>query len=141
MRLQTSLRLVLGCLCLAFAACSKDEIGKTLPVKGKVTLNGKSLTAGSVTFWPNEAKGNKSPHEGGGTIGADGTYEAYTKGKSGLPPGHYQVTIAANIEADSTKPLDAKSLVPSKYSNKISTPILVEVVENPIPGAYNFDVK
>jgi hypothetical protein len=141
MRCAVGKGLVVGALLLMLAACSGDSVGRTVPVKGKVTVNGEPLKRGSVTFWPNDAKGNKSPHEAGAQIGADGTYEAFTKGKAGVPPGHYKVTISANADVDNTDPSKAKSLVPSIYNTKDTTPLLIEVVDNASPGAYDLPVK
>jgi hypothetical protein len=141
MNVQLGMRLVFGLFLLSFAACSRDPVGRTVPVNGKVTVDGKALKQGSVAFWPNKDKGNNSPFEAGGQIGEDGSYEMFTKGKPGVPPGHYKVTIMAQSTADSTNPTKAKLLVPEKYTVKESTPFLIEVVENPAAGAYNLDVK
>jgi hypothetical protein len=140
MNVQLAKRLAFGLFLLSFAACG-DSIGRTVPVKGKVTVNGQPLKQGSVAFWPNKEKGNNSPLEAGGQISEDGSYEMFTKGKPGVPPGHYKVTVMAQSTVDSTNPTKAKVLVPEKYTLKDSTPFLIEVVENPAAGAYNLDVK
>jgi hypothetical protein len=131
----------LGIMMLVLTGCESDPVGRTVPVKGRVTVGGQPLKLGSVTFWPNEAKGNKSKLEAGATINEDGTYELFTKGKAGAPPGAYKVTVVAQPIPDSTKPGQAKSLVSPTYSNRDTTPLLIEVVENPAPGAYDLAVK
>ena len=70
----------------------------------------------------------------------DGTYELFTKGKPGAAPGAYKVTIAAQPVVDSTKPLEAKSLVPQEYTTKETTPLAVQVVATP-GTAYDLEVK
>jgi hypothetical protein len=131
----------LALLALALTSCTSDEVGHTVPVKGKVTVNGQPLKHGSVAFWPNEAKGNKSTLESSASINEDGTYELFTKGKAGARPGAYKVTIAAQTDVDSTKASQAKSLVPPNYGTKADTPLLIDVVESPAPGAYDLTVK
>jgi hypothetical protein len=133
--------LALGAMTLILVGCSSDPVGRTVPVKGKVTVGGQPLKQGSVTFWPNESKGNKSTMEAGASVNEDGTYQLFTKGKAGAPPGPYKVTVAAQTQVDSTKPMQAKSLVPSSYNTRESTPLLIDVVENPAPGAYDLTVK
>jgi hypothetical protein len=142
MNARLAMHLVVGLLLLSLAACKGDPIGHTVPVKGKVTVDGKALTKGSVTFWPNKDKGNNSPHEAGAPIGEDGTYEVFTKGKPGVPPGHYKVTVTAQVPSDPKNPYSApKLLVPQKYTEQQSTPFLIEVVETPGPNAYDLAVK
>jgi hypothetical protein len=133
--------LALGTVMLVVAGCTSDPVGRTVPVKGKVTVGGQPLKLGSVTYWPNEAKGNTSKMEAGATINEDGTYELFTKGKAGAPPGAYKVTVVAQPIPDSTKPTQSKSLVSSTYGSRDTTPLLIEVVENPAPGAYDLTVK
>jgi hypothetical protein len=140
MNMQAAVRAAVVLLFLGLTGCG-DSIGHTVPVKGKVTVDGKALSKGSVTFWPNKEKGNNSQHEAGGQISEDGSYEVYTKGKAGIPPGHYKVTVVAQTDADNTAPTKVKLLVPQKYTKAETTPLLIEVVENPASGAYNLDVK
>ena len=132
-----------GVLLLSLSACEGDSVGKTVPVKGKVTVNGKALTRGSVVYWPDEAKGNKLSANLLPTsqIGQDGTYDLVTKGKPGAPPGAYKVTVNADTEVDSTKPETAKSLVPEKYTAKEKTPLEKNVTDNASAGTYDLDLK
>jgi hypothetical protein len=142
MKLRWEIRVILGLVLVSCAACS-DSIGRVVPVKGKASVNGKALTSGSVTFWPDESKGNKSTFEARGTIGEDGTYELYTREKKGAPTGAYKVTITSQSAIpDSTKvgKLPAQ-LVPTIYNAKESTNLTKEVTENAAAGAYDLDVK
>jgi hypothetical protein len=135
------IRLLCGLLLLSAAACRGDSLGRIVPVKGKVTADGKSLNHGSVVFWPNKDKGNNSSVEAAAEIGEDGTYELYTKGQRGAPPGHYKVTVTASTKADSTAPLKATLLVQKKYTTRDTTPLLIEVVDSPPSGHYDLTVK
>ena len=141
MKLRWGMGFLLGFLLVSVSACN-DPVGRVVPVKGKVAVNGKALKTGSITFWPDESKGNKSQFEAGGTIGEDGSYELFTKERKGAPPGAYKVTIVAQEIPDATKPEKAPpSLVPAVYNDKKTTTLTKEVVESPAAGAYDFDVK
>jgi hypothetical protein len=133
--------LVVGFALLVPAGCAGDPVGRTVPVKGKVTVNGQPLKQGSVTFWPDDAKGNKLAFEPGGSIASDGSYELFTHGKPGAPPGAYKVTVTAQTVVDSTKPTTAKQLVPEQYTTKDKTKLGIDVVENPAAGAYDLNLK
>jgi hypothetical protein len=142
-------RLAMVCACMLAATvvgCGDDSgVGKTYPVKGQVTLNGKPVTAenSTVLFKPDPDKGNRSPFEPAGTLDDEGNYTLVTKGKSGAPPGWYKVIVTAfegRAEHPKTKqamrPV-ARSLVPAKYGSAKTTPLSIEVVESPAPGAYD----
>jgi len=128
--------LVLGGLTGLIAGC---DSGPTLgPVTGRVTVNGKPLTAGWVNFKPDKAKGNKFGGEAIGEINAQGEYTLETLGKKGAPLGKYKVTVSATTATtpDNTtaKP---KSLINTTYMHPDTTPLEVEVVTQPAAGAYD----
>ena len=121
----------MGLLVLGLASCTNDPVGRTSPVKGMVKgPDGQALKMGSVTFWPDKAKGNKSAFEAGSEIKEDGTYELFTHGKKGVPPGLYIVTIISQTVPDSTQPTKSKNLVPEKYNSKEKTDLFVEVKDD-----------
>jgi hypothetical protein len=132
-------------LALWAAGCGDAGVGRTLPVAGQVTLDGGPLTAAStvILFKPDPAKGNASPFEPAGTVDDRGNYTLATKGKKGAPPGWYKVIVTASEpRADAVKGRRQqrpapKSLVPARYGQAETTPVLIEVVENPASGAYD----
>ena len=134
-------------LALAAPGCGDDGVGKTYPVRGKVTLDGTPLSAktGTVLFKPDAARGNASSFEPAGTVDPDGNYTLLTKTRRGAPPGWYKVVVTAT-ETESAPPAPGKSLhqrplprslVPGRYARAESTPLQVEVVESPAEGAYD----
>jgi hypothetical protein len=135
---------------LLAAGCGDDSgVGRTLPVRGLITLNDEPLTAESTTvlFKPDAGLGNTSRFEPAGTVDADGYYTLLTKGKSGAPPGWYRVIVTALAE-DPIHPKGprrhrpvAQSLLPAKYGQRKTTDLTIEVVENPAPGAYDLKLK
>jgi hypothetical protein len=136
------MRIVFGLLLLTLAGCGGDStVGHVVPVSGKVIVDGKTLTEGSVAFLPDKEKGNNSSLQAGGKITADGTYVAFTKDVKGVRPGHYKVTVMAQTAASSTEASKAKLLVPEKYTTYKTTTLLIEVVESPAAGAYDLTLK
>ncbi|HLN28335.1 MAG TPA: hypothetical protein VK395_11395 [Gemmataceae bacterium] len=133
---------------LAFLAsgCGGDAgVGKTFSVAGKVTINDVPLTAENtvVLFVPDASKGNTSPFEPAGTVDEDGKYTVTTKGKNGAPPGWYKVVVTATESAPEhpksphgRRPV-VRSLLPAKYGLAKTSDLALEVVENPVPGAYD----
>lgn len=80
---------------VAVTGCSqRAEVG------GTVTLDGRPLTAGVVTFCP----ATEGP-SGYAAIGPDGRYAVQVGSRTGLPPGEYVVTVAANVpQAEGAQP-------------------------------------
>src|SRR5690348_17264028 len=62
---------------LLLAGCE----ARLVPVSGKVTLDNKPLTTGTVTLKPDKEKGNAAKVEPIGKIAEDGTYTIETNGK------------------------------------------------------------
>jgi hypothetical protein len=113
--------------------------GGLVPVSGTVKLEGKSLREGTVAFYPDESKGNQSQDMPTGEI-SDGKYEVYTNSKKGAPPGAYKVVVTAFASPPEKKGGTAeipKSLLASKYQDKATTPLAVEVSSSSKPGAYD----
>jgi hypothetical protein len=134
--------LVLGCF-------DNSGVGKTVPVKGRVTINDEPLSAESATvlFKPDKSKGNASPFEPTGKVEKDGSYSLVTKGKRGAPPGWYRVIVTAT----DSRPEPAKdpkrghphprSLVPAKYGQEKTSNLSIEVVESPAQGSYDLKLN
>ena len=139
------LRGALVSLVLLAAACDRSGVGRTYAVRGKITLDNQPLVAETtiVLFKPDASKGNASRFEPIGTVDEAGNYTLSTNGKNGAPPGWYRVTVAAR-EGHPEHPKGpqrrrpvARSLLPAKYGSAEATDLVVEVVSNPAPGAYD----
>ena len=110
------------------AARSGGEDGS---VTGKVTVGGRALASGTITFWPDDG----GP-PAGGPIGADGTYRltTYEEG-DGAVPGKHKVTVQAEqvteaasasksindemkslYAATADPPVQVRQLVPARYA-------------------------
>jgi hypothetical protein len=120
---------------LPLAGCSQFTY---VPVKGKVVLKNKQpMTVGVVVFYPD--KDNPLRQIPRGTINPDGTYELNTEGHSGVPIGSYIACVRApnrRINGKDPPPLS----VPAKFLNADDSPLKIQVVANPAPGAYDLDL-
>ena len=115
---------------------------KRLPVSGTVTLDGQPLNGGILSFSPDTAKGNTSQISGNSPV-KEGHYELQTTAinsadsGSGVPPGWYKVFLKTpnlSTKKNPQSPIE----VNDKFKSVETTPLSVEVKENPEPGAYDF---
>jgi len=105
------------CLLLALTGCGAPES----TVSGTVTLDGKPLSLGTVTFHP-QAEGTP----GYGEIDADGQYNVQTNSGGGLVPGDYMITVVAlepSVVPTDPKamPSPGKRLTPEGYASVKTT--------------------
>lgn len=103
---------------LAIAGCRSDWGTAT----GAVTLDGKRMNKGSVTFHP--VSGGPLAY---GTIDSSGTYRAATGTEDGLKTGEYVVTVIDQNVPDSSSPELVKFLTPEKYAAPTTSDLKVTV--------------
>ncbi len=129
MRRASSLLLTLAALALPCAGCGSSAGSSpppTLPVKGKVTYNGRPLIQGTVTFVP-----DRGP-EANGNIQPDGSYSLTTrKDGDGAVAGVHQVAV------DGATGKGASFRVPPKFRNVSSSKIEMEVKD----GTTDYDIN
>ena len=124
------------------SGCGEGASEKFTPVVGKVTVKGTTLTTGSVTFHPDSAKANTTQQIPVGTLDDQGNYKLMSATKEGAPLGWYKVTVTAQAPIDPSNPYaPPKHLIDPKFSDVSTSGLAVEVVENPAPGAYDFQVS
>jgi hypothetical protein len=115
---------------------------RRIPVAGTVTLDGQPINDGHLVFTPDTAKGNTHRISCTSRI-QDGHYNLETNGVTrsesgpGVPLGWYKVTFRMLEESTKKHPI-APVNVNDKYRNVETTPLSVEVKDNPDPDAYNF---
>ena len=140
--------LTLGVMMLA--GCG-DSGPKVVPVTGKVTLDGTPLTIGTVTFYPDESKGNTVVGTSTGMIQSDGSYKLNYNGKDGAPVGWYKVTVnpigmpsnmgnAGGMQAQDMSKLNQNAAKVNPKFLKAETGLTIEVVASPAAGAYDLKV-
>jgi len=119
MRISASfvLAIVLLSSCWGCGSNAAPYVGKTVPVKGKVTYKGKLLTQGQIVFEP-----DNSGREAHGSIQPDGTFELSTFAKGdGAVPGTHRIAVTSGKVGE--------VVVPVKYKNTSSSKTEVEVAE------------
>jgi hypothetical protein len=152
------------------ALCGAAGCGglKLYPVEGRVLLNGKPLGQGYVTLFPDgggapEVAGKMNPLA---KIEEDGRYRIYSGSAPGAPAGKYRVVVNAlsrrqplsdappavpaggpGHSKGARKPkqpteqfLLGDPLINTKFFHAESTPLRIEVVPAPAPGAYDLEV-
>ena len=130
-------------LCPAIGCSSQSP--KMYPVSGEVSIQGEPMQAGSVTLHPDGSRGNRSLEIAGGQVNS-GKYQIFTGERRGAPPGFYKVlVISTNFSGDNPPPMGPtaqmpRSLIDPKYGQPGQTPLALEVVAEPDPGAYDLEV-
>jgi hypothetical protein len=127
--------LALGLMGLAGAICGCGDSFQLVPVTGKVTVGGKPLASGMVSYRPDRKAGNKFGGEPLGEI-KNGVYTLETRGKPGAPVGKYRVVVAPSGPPDNTKPT-VKAEFDPKYSLAEKSGLDIEVVPNAPAGKYD----
>lgn len=124
--------LVLFLVLTGLAASTGCGTGKDAFVSGTVTLDGKVLDRGTVTFHP-EPNGPLAY----GQVGTDGTYTLNTGAKARLEPGKYVVTVVATApQPDPQSEAIGKLLTPPKYGDLKKTDLRFDVK----PGSQRIDL-
>jgi hypothetical protein len=119
---------------LPVPGCSKAV--KRVPVTGTVTLDGKPLGVGVVSFAPDMEKGNTHRIACIGRANS-GKYDLTTAAMHnydngpGAPLGWYKVYL------DTTVPGAEDLKIHPRFKDLNKTPISIEVVESAAPGAYD----
>lgn len=105
-------------------------------------LDGKPLEGkeGVVHFKPDVSKGNASSVSSVGVLQSNGSFSMSTDERPGAPAGWYKVIITAT-EADANPNDETPRVVPERYEKEATTPLTVEVVANPGPGAYDLKLS
>jgi len=108
---------------IVLAGCSPSYQKETAPVRGTVTLDGKPISAGGVSFRPVAGRG------AGGQISADGGYTLGTYSKTdGAIVGKHKVAISPPEYGEEVTNLPAGSVkIPQRYHNSESSGLEVEV--------------
>ena len=124
--------------CSLLAGCSESGPA-LLPVKGKVTIDGKPATEGGVTFRSTQNEMVQLV----GAIGPDGTYIMMHKRDEGALAGEYKVTV---LVTETPKAPDGnynglpKTMSNRKFADPKTTPLKVEVKDGAPEGSYDLAV-
>jgi hypothetical protein len=114
---------------LAAAGCGERRVA----VSGQVTVDGKPLTSAACTILFAPDKGNPLNKIPAAALEENGVYHVSTGAKGGMPPGWYRVYVAFDARQSKGKPPPSHP----RYLDAARSPLSIEVVENPPPGAYD----
>jgi hypothetical protein len=129
MHFRVALLLLLAAALSVLSGCSP----RYFSVRGKATVDGKPLTTGAIKFTPDKDNPLKTIHKA--DVDSEGNYEIIFPEKEGVPLGWYKVTAAFD-----KKELGGASLpVHTRFTSATSTPISIEIVATPQPGAYDLE--
>jgi hypothetical protein len=126
-----------------FCGCANGP--RRVPASGTVELDGQPMNGGILMFEPDVAKGNNVRVSCSSPI-RNGRYDLHTAGVErrdtgpGIPLGWYKVCVRVNRPGiPPTFPGQPTFDIDPKYLDAQNSPLSIEIVENPAPGAY--DIK
>jgi hypothetical protein len=111
-------------LLLSLSGCGSDQ-PVLVEVTGRVTLAGKGLTAGSITFHP-QADNPFQSDAPSSLLQLDGSFRMRTwPWGDGVPPGSYRVTLSPEL---------AGRIGRARYADPGTTPLTLTVPESAVEG-------
>ena len=117
-RRQATLRYIALLLLVTGASCRSDRPDR-VPVSGQVQIDGRPLTAGTITFVPENARASS------GKIDTQGRFELMCyDGQDGAVLGRHRVAVSA-IEGTSEE--QQRWLAPQKYASHTTSGLEVEI--------------
>jgi hypothetical protein len=124
----------LACAIVWFTGCGGSDRPKTIPISGRVTINGQPPNEpGRLHFTPTKAAAGYAKRPAGGAFTVEGTYRVMSwEPDDGLVPGHYTVSLM---------PSDlSKTAIPVKYRQSGTSGLEVDVPVDQDKIEYNIDV-
>jgi hypothetical protein len=125
----------LALVVITLAGCSSSNRPKTVPISGRVTIDGQPPgEGGKIYFTPTQAAEGYSRRPANGAFDAEGVYRVMSwEPDDGLVPGHYTVSII---------PLDAsRTKIAKKYHQSGTSDLDVDVPVDQDQIEYNIDVR
>jgi hypothetical protein len=111
-------------MCFTWGCGNSDQL-ETAPVSGRVLIDGKPLTTGTVAFIPQQGRGAR------GNIQSDGSFElsTYQNGDGAVLGTHRATVTAIESGGSSSQPeeRDIKYLTPARYSIAGESGLVFEV--------------
>ncbi|QDT97285.1 hypothetical protein [Gimesia aquarii] len=118
--------LLLVVMFLGTTGCGKSIEQASSSASGKITLDGKPLTSGTLNFYPAN-EGNSAF----ATINSDGTFTVNTSaGTNGLEPGDYSVVVSYEVPSmidDEGAEVPGVNPIPARFRNEEAPEISITV--------------
>ena len=121
---------------ISFSGCGGSRLG-TVPVKGKVTINGQPVKKGTVFFQPVDAAKGRPARSG---IKPDGSYAASSlDNDQAIGPGEYKVLLMPPaMEVGSPA---GKASIPQKYRDANTSGLTITVPYGGGPITYDIEMS
>ncbi len=118
---------------ISLAGCGGSERPKTIPISGRVTIDGEPPGEyAKLFFTPTQAASGYNKRPATGTFTPEGTYRVMSwEPDDGLVPGHYTVNVMPN---ETTK-------IPPKYQESNTSGLEVDVPVDKGPIEYNIEIR
>jgi hypothetical protein len=130
--------LAIAVVTLTGGCAKKSEL---IPVTGKVTLEGKPLVHGTVSYRP--PPGDLTAPQASGPLDGEGNYRLFTDGELGVKPGTYRVVVFAYDQPTSGPGHRGlpQSIIHVRYQREDTTPLMREVDKDMPASAYDLEIK
>jgi hypothetical protein len=128
---------------LTLPGCSGDQRPTTIAVTGRVSVAGRPLASGAITFYPDEIRHEAAARPAMGVIDKDGQYSLSTfRSGDGVMPGSYRVSIESLTSERSIERPDAQDTwaIPERYG-RTDTSGLVATVSGDRRGVMVIDFE
>lgn len=118
-----------ACLAALVFATGCDGGPQTVPVEGKVLLDGEPLTQGSVRFVSDTGR------PAGSAIGEDGSFKVVSISGNdqrkivGLVPGRYRISVKATEMLGEEEDAEVLWIVPKRYADTRTSGLLADIAE------------
>ncbi len=126
---------MLAAVVIALNGCSGGDRPKTIPISGRVTIDGKEPgEAGKLYFTPTEPAPGYSRRPAGGAFDEHGIYRVMSWAPDdGLVPGHYTVSVVPNHPETTA--------IPTHYNQSATSGVEVDVPVDQGAIEFNIDVR
>lgn len=140
--MQTACRFVVFCSALGLAAGCGPTGPKTVPVSGKVTLDGGTVPGPGFIYFTTEGGGESVSRPGTAEFAADGSYRAktFTDG-DGLLPGKYLLRVDCWKTAPNMEGKPVASFLPPKYQDASKSNLELTVKPDDKSVTFDIDLK
>jgi hypothetical protein len=122
-------------LAVCLTGCGANERPKTIPISGRVTIDGQAPGEfGKLFFTPTEAAEGYAKRPASGSFGPQGDYRVMSwTPDDGLVPGHYLVNV---LPGD-----PAKTNVPPEYQDSSTSGLEVNVPADQAKIDYDIEIR
>ena len=120
---------------VSLSACGGSDRPKTIPIGGRVTIDGKAPgDAGKIFFTPTEAADGYSKRPASGSFDAEGNYRVMSWAPDdGLVPGHYTVSV--------NPAYPNKTAIAAKYQQSTTSGLEVDVPLDQKKIEFNIELR